>query len=288
MMKKKKMLQVLAMAMLLAMGVVSGCSGETKIQEKSVEKTREKEEKAEEKNIEIDQSGFLAFEEKELPEWNYEDGNYPQTFYVTFSDLSDQEREEAWDMIQVHDGCEKVAVLEGTTMENMLEAAPENINPAYLEWHRSKQNTNQDPRVLKNPGKIVFSMIYTMEGAEENILFETNAIEHKDVFSGNFVVNFTDSDIITVDSYRRNGEADFEEEKCSVKLDKVTTEADWMLDTTSFGLYLKLKKEDFDKIVPEEYRKYEYYVMAEKGKEKELREYVKQVGGYVYEDSYYQ
>lgn len=264
----------------------SGCSGNTEMQIQQPVTT----ERVEKEDVSYEgQEDFMAFEERTLPAWDFENGVYSTAFTVTFSRMFEREIEQAWSKINGSSLCEDTAKIERSCTSHLLEIAPENINPAYIEWCAEPKHSI--PRVLENPGKILVDVLYTTDDAQENVLFETRSYKkHTDSFFGNLRVNIADGTTVNIATAIDDPEHPeiTRYEETAITIDRITTEADWMYDSPGATMYLKVTRKDFEKLVPKMWRGEEYYVKSVKGSETEMREYVKSVGGYVLEDSYFE
>lgn len=295
-MKKWKKYYGCVAAGVLSCLLLTGCSGDTQIQvadnKQKAEDTAppENTQKADDENSLKD---FLAFEHKSV-------SDDPQTFNLTFpADMPEKKIAQAWEKISGSPMCEKAAMVERCTKECFLEAPSGNINPEYLKWVKDSQGTDEpaDKGILEEPGKLRITSVYTVEGTEENLLFGLNPGDGSgEEFFGKLIVNFTAGEKVTIlkivdDENDELGTFSTSQQKHSLTLGKVSTEADWMYNSPGEReerLCLKLCREDFDKIVPETDRVVYYYVKSVKGKNAELRNYVKSLGGYDYMDSYFE
>lgn len=264
----------------------SGCSSNTEIQVQQPVTT----ERAEKEDVSYEgQEDFMAFEERTLPDWNYEKGVYPTTFMVTFSQMFESEEEQAWSKINASPMCEDTAKIQKSCTSHFLEIPSENINPAYLEW--CAEPKHNIPSVLENPGKIRVDCLYTTDDAQENVLYETRSLKkNADSFFGNLRVNIADGTTVNIataiDDLEHPEITRYEE--TAITIDRITTEAEWMYDSPGAMMYLKVTREDFEKLVPKMWIGEEYYVKSVKGSENEMREYAKSVGGYVLEGGYFE
>lgn len=284
-------------AIMLSCLLFTGCSGDTQVlvanNKQETEESAGPPENAQKAGNGTSERDFPAFGHKSV-------SDSPQTFSLTFPvDMPEKEIAEAWEKISGNPMCEKAARVECCSTECFLEAPLENINPEYLKWAKDSQGTDNpaDPGILKNPGKLRITSVYTAEGTEENLLFGLNPGEgSEEAFSGKMIVNFEAGEEVTISANVVTDACDEQEppsvsqQKHSITLGKVSTEADWMYDSPGIReerLCLKLCREDFNRIAPEADRVVCYYVKSVQGKNAQLRKYVKSLGGYDYIGSYF-
>ena len=135
---------------------------------------------------------------------------------------------------------------------------------------------------------MAIDVIYTTEDTNENVLYECNAGTRESTdeqYAGSFMVAIEENQKIKLRTWKA---ATNKYKNITVRLAASSVQPEWMYDYMGDDLILSLTKEDFEKLFSKKQRATGYYIKAVKGKEVECREFVKSVGGYVYEDVYFE
>ena len=266
----------------------TACGGGTKVEPIKEQDTTEVTEPAKTEVQEEEDSRFLTFPERERKKWNYDGGEYPTTFVMDFCKLPRKEWKQAWRQIQASALVEKTQKVTYGIEEAQMIVEENQINPAYYAWCTDSKRKIYSPLVAQNPPKVAIDVIYTTEDTNENVLYGCNAgirESTEEEYAGSFIVAIEENQKIKLRTWK---EATNKYKNITVRLAASSVQPEWMYDYMGDDLILSLTKEDFEKLFSKKQRATGYYIKAVKGKEAECREFVKSVGGYVYEDAYFE